>query len=206
MDSFVFYKSFYENIRGLPDNIRLRLYDALAEKSLFGKEPALSDLETALVNQMFANVKAAHERYDKAKENGAKGGRPRKWIDQEEAEALYKEHGDWKAVAAALDVDEDTLRKARTAWSKKAEKPKNLTDTVTDTDTVTVTDTVTDTVTSISIYKNNKGESDASALTGIVLPNIREGCRWVGEPYILASGRWACHYEDEHGEERTMVL
>ena len=186
----------------LPDDQYIRVSKAFIRKGLYGTEPDLSPLENALINQMFVNVQAAKDRYGRSKENGAKGGRPRKWIDQEEAEALFKEHGNWKAVAEALDVDEDTLRKARTAWSKKAEKPKNLTDTVTD--TVTVTDTDTDTVT--SIYKNINSRSRRGASEAPSLPALKEGERWVTDPYKMADGRIAADFMLDTGEERTMII
>lgn len=205
MDSFVFYESFHKVTESFDDHKFARVMRALYRKGLYGTEPDLEDeTENSLVNMMAVNIKAAHDRYDKAKADGATGGRPGIKVAPEEWQAYRDEHTQ-KETADHFGISIDTLQRweKKTGYRKTA-KPQNLT--VTDTDTVTVTATDTDTVTSICINKNNKGESDASALTGIVLPNIREGCRWVGEPYILASGRWACHYEDEHGEERTMVL
>lgn len=201
--NFLFYESFWKSLEPLPDDLYVRVSKALIRKCLYGTEPDLSTLENALVNQMFVSVEAARSRYEKAKTDGAKGGRPSKqtFIPPEEWQAYLKDHTQ-DETAEHFGITTRTLRN----WIKTEEEKTGKNLTVTDTDTVTVTATDTDTVTSICINKNNKGESDASALTGIVLPNIREGCRWVGEPYILASGRWACHYEDENGEERTMVL
>lgn len=44
-------------------------------------------------------------------ENGRKGGRPSKAIDPDTIEALYKELGSLKAVAASLNVDIKTVKK-----------------------------------------------------------------------------------------------
>ncbi len=38
-ESFIFYRSFYEAIRELPDNIRLEVFTAITEYALYGKQP-----------------------------------------------------------------------------------------------------------------------------------------------------------------------
>ena len=38
-ESFVFYKSFYEAIRGLPRDIQGEIYTAIMEYGLYGEEP-----------------------------------------------------------------------------------------------------------------------------------------------------------------------
>lgn len=109
----------------LPASKRLEAYDGLARCSLGEITPdELKYPVNALVAQMIASVKAAQDRHDKAEEDGKKGGRPRKWVDKEEAEALFAELGTWSAVAEKLDVSENTLLKARRVW--ETQKRKNL--------------------------------------------------------------------------------
>ena len=75
-DSFIFYKSFYEAIRGLPDNIRLEVFTAITEYSLYGKQPG--DLKP-FARGMFLLIKPNLDANVKRYENGMKGGRkPRK--------------------------------------------------------------------------------------------------------------------------------
>lgn len=89
-----------------------------------GTEPEpQSDLERMALVNIFPVIDRSVERYTANKENGAKGGRPKKWIDQGEAEKLYAELKSWDKVSDALNVDRATLWKARKAWS--VEKPKN---------------------------------------------------------------------------------
>ena len=204
-NSFVFYESFWKVTSGFDDVKFSRLMRALIQYSLYGTAPDLPDeTENALVTMMTVNVDAAHERYAKAKEDGAKGGRPKKWIDRAEAEKLFSELGNWKSVADKMGVNEDTLRKARYTWEHEAEKPKNLTVTDTDTDTDTVTVTDTDTVTSILINNNSRSRRGASEAPS--LPALKEGERWVTEPYVRPDGKVMADYKDASGEVRSMFI
>lgn len=70
-------------------------------------------------------VKTSTANYNKNKENGSKGGRPKIEIDVAEAIRLYDEEGlKWKEVAKKMGVSEDKLRQARKEYAE-AEKPKN---------------------------------------------------------------------------------
>lgn len=73
-DSFVFYRSFYESMKKLPDADRLALYDALADYALNETKPELDPLHEALFVLMQAQIDANNKRY----EDGKKGGRSRK--------------------------------------------------------------------------------------------------------------------------------
>lgn len=192
--NFLFYDSFWKSMEDLPDDQYIRVSKAFIRKGLYGTEPDLSPLENALINQMFVNVQAAKDRYGRSKENGAKGGRtayvpPAEWQD-------YLKNHTQKETAEHFNVSVDTLQR----WIKKTAKPQNLTVT----DTVTVTATDTDTVT--SIYKNNNGSVDASALSGIALPKLEEGRRWVSKPYQRPDGLIMADFEDEKGEVRSVPL
>lgn len=130
-EGFVFYVSFAEQIELVPnEEDRAKLRKAIIEYGLYGTNPDFDYPLIATFTPIKEAIDRAAERFDRAIENGKKGGRPSKWIEREEAERLHSELGTWSAVAEVLQVDEDTLRKARFAWKKtdsdeKAEKPKN---------------------------------------------------------------------------------
>lgn len=70
-------------------------------------------------------VKTSTSKYNKNKNNGIKGGRPKIDIDVAEAKRLHDEEGmKWKDVAKKMGVSEDTLRVARKEY-EEIEKPKN---------------------------------------------------------------------------------
>ena len=122
-DSFVFYSSFLDTIERAPEQVRLSLFTELCNCGLERKK--LSDVEYPVclfVTQAMANVERSNKRYEQAVENGKQGGRPKKWIDQAEAEKLFSELGSWNAVAEKLDVSPNTLYKARSIWEER----KNL--------------------------------------------------------------------------------
>lgn len=124
-DSFVFYSSFADSIETAPEEMQLELYKALVECGLERK--AITDISfpaSMFITQAMASISNAQKRHEQAVENGGKGGRPRKWVDREEAEQLYAELKSWDKVADKLGVARETLRKARAVWD--AQKPKNL--------------------------------------------------------------------------------
>jgi hypothetical protein len=77
-ESFVFYASFYEAIKELPDNTQLELYAAICKYSLYGELPELSPISKALFTAIKPNIDKAAARYVASVENGKKGGRPPK--------------------------------------------------------------------------------------------------------------------------------
>ena len=74
-ESMVIYKSFYEAIKGLPDDIRLALHDAIMEYGLYGIEPEKLD---PVARCVFVLIKPQIDANNRKYENGKKGGRPRK--------------------------------------------------------------------------------------------------------------------------------
>lgn len=79
-DSFVFYRSFAEAIRCLPDAERVKVYDAICDYALEGKETEEGGVVSAMLCLVKPQIDANNKRYT----NGKKGGRP---TDQTEAEA-----------------------------------------------------------------------------------------------------------------------
>lgn len=73
-DSFIFYRSFYEAIRGLDKGVQGEIYTAIMEYSLYGNEtadlkPIARSIFTLIKPQLDANI----QRY----KNGKKGGKPK---------------------------------------------------------------------------------------------------------------------------------
>lgn len=78
-DSFVFFRSFYESIKNVPEENQLEIYKALCEYSLNNVIPDnLSPISKALFILMKPNIDSSKKRYSASVENGKKGGRPRK--------------------------------------------------------------------------------------------------------------------------------
>jgi hypothetical protein len=116
---FVVLQSYIDAINELPEERRWPFFCELFDYRMNGAEihPQKASERVAALLIMPVVDKSA-TRYDAAKKNGEKGGRPRKWIDQTEAEMLYSELGSWDKVADELDVDRKTLRRARVAWQR----------------------------------------------------------------------------------------
>lgn len=73
-DYFIFYKSFYEAIKGLNKDIRLEVLTAIAEYGLYGETPAgLKPFASSIFTLVKPNLDACITRYN----NGQKGGRPK---------------------------------------------------------------------------------------------------------------------------------
>lgn len=74
-NSFVFYESFHQAIRLLPERERLQAYEAVCNYALFGEEPdeMLSGTEVA-----FILIKPQIDANNQRRSNGGLGGRPRK--------------------------------------------------------------------------------------------------------------------------------
>lgn len=94
-DNFIFYRSFWEGLKDLPQDTMVRLVSALCEYALNDVEPDLAGLEKAVFTSWRANIDAAQKR----RENGKRGGRPRKDIpepiddESEPAETTEKTYG-----------------------------------------------------------------------------------------------------------------
>lgn len=80
-DSFIFYRSFWEALRQCPDDVRLQLYDAIADFALNFKKPDKLDGVAAIVFPLIEpQIAANNKRYVnglKGKEFGALGGAPK---------------------------------------------------------------------------------------------------------------------------------
>ena len=75
---FVFMPSYYDAIRPLPDEMRLRLYDAILDYGIEGVTPTLEGIEQSMFALVKGNIDSSKSRYQACVANGKKGGRPRK--------------------------------------------------------------------------------------------------------------------------------
>ena len=81
VESMVFYRSFFESLKGLPDDVRLKVLEAIISYGLDGIEPELDGFGENLFKlirpQLDANAKR-RENGKKGAEFGKRGGRPKK--------------------------------------------------------------------------------------------------------------------------------
>ena len=75
-ESFVFYKTFYEQLSELDDETRLKFYDAIMKYSLLGEVPEFKGLEKAVWIPIQFAIDEAQNRRQTQIENGRKGGAP----------------------------------------------------------------------------------------------------------------------------------
>lgn len=101
-ESFVIYRSFYEALKDLPDEMRLLLHDAIMEYGLYGIEP--TDLPP-IPKSIFTLIKPQLDANNRKYENGKKGGRPRK--------VQEPEHGQKATEKEAEKNQEETKPKPR---------------------------------------------------------------------------------------------
>ena len=88
-ESFIFYASFYDAIKELPNELRLEIFDAVCEFSLNGKEPELTGVAKAIFTLIRPQIAANFARYEgglKGAEYGRLGGRPKKTPNEPQGE------------------------------------------------------------------------------------------------------------------------
>ena len=132
-ESFVLYESVYkqfEILKKRKPEVATDFIEAIMEFGLYGVIPdEESDIWLYGFEQAMTSIERAKTRYNASIENGKKGGRPSKNLDQDEVLAKKAELKTWKAVASFYGISEDTLRKIRASWcTVEPEKPKNLND------------------------------------------------------------------------------
>ena len=130
--NFMFMAGWRDMLEGMEqdfgiDYAKEALWNLMLVGTLEGQEP-ISDKQSIVgfvKGCIQPVVKTSTANYNKNKENGSKGGRPKIEVDVAEAIRLHDEEGlTWKLAAKKLGISEDTLREARKAYAQ-AEKPKN---------------------------------------------------------------------------------
>ena len=114
--AFVFYESFFEAIKKVPERQQKRVLWHLVECGLNQRSvESLPYPSNAIISTMITNVEYADRRYYAAHRNGEKGGHPKLSVDLDLAQELYVELQDWDAVAKRMDISRATLFRARKA-------------------------------------------------------------------------------------------
>lgn len=88
MDAVLFYRSFYEAIKGLKLTDQAKVYDAVFAYALDGIEPELS----GITKSIFTLIKPQIDANIKRRTNGSKGGRPTKTNGYENEKPMVTEN------------------------------------------------------------------------------------------------------------------
>ncbi|GAP70585.1 hypothetical protein BA6E_12517 [Bacteroidales bacterium 6E] len=109
-ESFVFYRSFIDAIRTLPEGDQLILFNAIADFALDQKEPEMEGTIKGFWMLIRPNIEANNKRYENGKrgaEHGIKGGRPKKQETPRKPQGNPKETPKRKKITPDVDVDVD---------------------------------------------------------------------------------------------------
>lgn len=77
-NSFIFFRSFYDSINALPEEMQLEVYRTICEYGFNGIEPQENGIAKALFISIKPNMDNSSKKYEANIENGKKGGRPKK--------------------------------------------------------------------------------------------------------------------------------
>jgi hypothetical protein len=84
-ESFVFYRSFYDAIKGLPLEQQAKIYNAISEYCFYQKQPKLDKISQSFFTLIKPQLDASNKRWEQCVINGKKGaeygklgGRPKK--------------------------------------------------------------------------------------------------------------------------------
>lgn len=164
-DGFVVLQSYVDSINLLPPERRWPFFEELFCYRMTGEEPKPeTDLERMALVNIFPVVDKSVERYEKNKENGQKGGRPKKWIPPEEWRAYRKSHSQQETA----DHFGISLRTLRNWEGAKTGKNQDI-----DKDIDSDIDTDKDIDINESIKKKNKKEKAETPETLKGVPAIR---------------------------------
>lgn len=125
--SFVIYETTYEAIKALreiDEKYGWELLDAIAAYGFNGEIVEVSPIVKPVLPQILYTMGLARDRYEIAKENGRKGGRPR-GIDYAEVARLHKEGLSDKEIANKLKCSSDSVRKILKKQAEYTEEQKN---------------------------------------------------------------------------------
>lgn len=75
-ENFIFYSSYWEAIKDVPQESKLRLLEAIVRYGCDGEIPELDALEMAVFQLIAGNIDANHAKREQSIANGKKGGRP----------------------------------------------------------------------------------------------------------------------------------
>lgn len=102
-DSMVFYRSFYEALKDLPDSDRLAVYDAIFSYGLDLKEVELKGIPSVIWKLVKPNIEANIRRY----ENGKKGAEAKQTESKRKAKGKQRKSKPKANKDVDVDVDKD---------------------------------------------------------------------------------------------------
>lgn len=123
----VLYRTTYEAIaalREIDDKYGWELLEAITAFAFDGEIKEVSPIVKPVLPQILYTLGLAKDRYELAKQNGSKGGRPR-GIDYAEVAKLNKEGLSNSEIAKKLNCSEDSIRKILKRQVDYAEYQKN---------------------------------------------------------------------------------
>lgn len=123
-ESFIFYASFYDAIKELPNELRLEIFDAVCEFSLNGKEPELTGVARAIFTLIRPQIAANFARY----EGGCKGGAPK-------GNQNARKHKQPETTEQPTDNQETTIKQPKNNL-KQPNENDNVNDNVNDNDII----------------------------------------------------------------------
>ena len=129
-DSFIFYRSFYEALKDLPEKERLEVYEAIATFSLEHKEIKLSGVSKTIFTLVKPQLEANYKRY----QNGSKPKAKRKQTKSkvEANKNVNVNDNENQNVKMEFDVFwsqydyNQELKKCQSEWMRLTQEDKNL--------------------------------------------------------------------------------
>ena len=113
VESFVFYRSFFEAVKELPDDQRVKVYDAICEYGLNHKEIKLDGMSKAMFSLMKPSMDYCRDRRLANIENGKKGAKAR-WGNRQKTE-----EEDSKNMAEDWRSDDENMAKLWREYSEE---------------------------------------------------------------------------------------
>lgn len=108
-DSVLFYRSFYDALKNIPPDERLKVYDSIMEYSMYDNEPTLDGVALAIFLLAKPQIDANNKRY-------ANGCRPKKKQNDTEEEAKQKQDGS-KTEAKEKEKEKDNVKEKDNKYS-----------------------------------------------------------------------------------------
>lgn len=130
-EGFVLYESAYKQIMQVANRVgpeaAMNLVNDIAQFGLYGVWPEEDSMSFLYgFEQIATSISSAKDRHNKAKVDGAKGGRPKVELDKASVMAAYEELGTWSKVAARFNISDRALRDKRKEWEKDFEPEEKV--------------------------------------------------------------------------------
>lgn len=176
-DSFIFYASFHQALRELPDKDQLRLYQAIAEYALTGVEPELDGVAKGMFSLIKPQINANNKRYVngcKGAQFGKLGGRPKK--NPESVEEKPRNNPE-KTPNEPLENPENQKEKRK----EPKEKNKNIYNPLSATNVAFPLIAAEDIIGAAGVMVKMPGKSAAGKKKSFMPPKIEEVAAYIRE-------------------------